>query len=78
MLAPELGPGWSSSIQAFIEYWHLLRGDALLPTSERFLDEFSPAYISRCYIVEFAGEGAIVRFHGTELAEHWGSDGDYR
>ena len=64
MSVPTLGPDWSSGVQAFMDHWHVLRGEAPLPTSERFLDGFSPTYISRCYIAEFVGDGAVVRFHG--------------
>ncbi len=74
MSVPTLGPDWSSDVQAFIDHWHGLREDAQLPTSETFLDSFSPAHISRCYIAEFVDDGAVVRFHGTALVEHWGID----
>ncbi len=74
MSVPRLGPDWSSGAQAFVDHWGNLRGDAVLPTSENFLDCVSPAYISRCYISEFVGDGAVVRFHGSALIEHWGVD----
>lgn len=74
MYKSALGSSWSSDIRSFFNHWAELRGDALIPASEKFLDSPSPTYMSTSYICDMTDEGAIVRFHGTELAERWGRD----
>ncbi len=69
-----LGPGWSLDIHAFFNHWNELREGADIPTSEKFLDSPSPTYMSTSYICDLTDEGAMVRFHGTALAERWGRD----
>jgi len=67
--------GWSKDICEFFDHWRELRGDALVPDSSRFLDTPSFRFMNTVYICDVVpGQGAIVRFHGTELVERWGAD----
>jgi hypothetical protein len=75
MAAPaELGSEWLPECAAFYAHWRSLRRDSLMPTSEAFLDDSPAEFMPNLYIVELTSEGAMVRFHGTELATHWGRD----
>jgi hypothetical protein len=66
--------GWAPDVLEFFEHWCSLRDVGHAPTSESFLDSPSPTFMSTCYICELTDEGAMVRFHGTELVERWDVD----
>jgi hypothetical protein len=69
-----LSPDWSAECHAFLEHWCAVRGDGLVPRSEKFLDCAPPQFMPNTYIVEIGSEGAIVRFQGTDLVQAWGKD----
>lgn len=66
-----LSERWSIEIGAFAAHWRSLREGAVMPTSERFLDNPSPRFSASSYILELTDEGAIVRYQGIELVERW-------
>jgi hypothetical protein len=66
---------WPQHSLAFIDFWESLRdGDALVPTSEAFLDSSAASFMATVYMGEVTPAGVIVRFHGTELVRRFGRD----
>lgn len=62
---------WAPELTAFIAHWKGLRGDMLIPTSQRFLETPDPRFAASTYIVEMTSVGAIVRYQGGDLVERW-------
>jgi hypothetical protein len=73
-LITAISPAWSAECYAFVEFWKSLRGDALMPTTEDFLDRMSPRFVRASYLVDVLADRTVIRFQGTELNERWGLD----
>jgi hypothetical protein len=68
------GDDWPELCRAFYAHWDTLRGDAVMPTTERFLDNMRAGFVSTLYIADVTSLGSIVRFQGSELERRWGAD----
>ncbi|MBY0511777.1 MAG: hypothetical protein K2P94_16685 [Rhodospirillaceae bacterium] len=69
-----LSEPWSIEIGAFAAHWRSMREGAIMPTSERFLDQPSARFAANSYILDLTDEGAMVRYQGAELIERWMRD----
>lgn len=65
---------WSPGCYAFLAYWQSLRDGQPMPTTERFLDDCSPAFAGVIYILEITDTGPVVRLQGTQLEQAWSRD----
>jgi hypothetical protein len=65
---------WPVQGRAFYEHWRALRGAALMPSSETFLDAMPAAFVSALYISDITPSATIVRFQGGGLEKRWGMD----
>jgi hypothetical protein len=63
---------WPDQGRAFYEHWRALRGAALMPSSETFLDAMPAAFVSALYISDIGLSATIVRFQGAGLEKRWG------
>jgi hypothetical protein len=59
---------------SFLFHWKALRGDALVPTIEAFLDRPSPAHAPWLFMAEIRGDDLLIRLEGTGLVTRWGRD----
>ncbi len=67
----EIG-NWPDPVRAFYDHWCALRGAALMPRSETFLDTMPAAYVGTLYIADITPSATIVRFQGLEVEKRWG------
>ncbi|MEQ8735861.1 MAG: hypothetical protein RIC29_13125 [Rhodospirillaceae bacterium] len=59
----------------FLSHWMDLRGvEALLPTSEAFLDKPNPLFAPNILVLDVFDDDLIIRLQATELVERWGVD----
>jgi hypothetical protein len=70
-LRQNLGTFWSEDCQAFMAHWARLREEALMPTTEAFLDHPMPDFAPNIYLVELVDGIARVRLQGSALDERW-------
>ena len=66
---------WSEKCAAFLAHWLALRcGDALMPTTEDFLDQMPAWAAPDAYVMDVHPDTAILRFLGTNLVRNYGFD----
>jgi hypothetical protein len=63
---------WPDQMHAFYEHWRALRGAALMPGSETFLDVMPATFVGALYISDIMPVVTIVRFQGAGLEKRWG------
>lgn len=65
---------WPGACSDFYDHWKALRGAAIMPSTERFLDAMPAQFVGGLYIADVTAQSAVVRFQGSALEKRWGAD----